>query len=388
MPARARSSLYDSLWVKRSTFMPQPVSDLLFADGPAFDFFQAVRLLERLYPERKAVGREALPETEVVRFRSLASLAFPPSSIYEVEPPNADRQMSRIVQTFLGLTGPSGVLPRHYTQMLLDLGRDVKGPERRSLGDFLALFDHRVVSLFYRAWEKYRFFVPYERGEAWWTEPDAFTSALYSLIGMGTPRLRGRLRVANRTDVEEAQERPLARVEDLALLYYAGFLTQRPRNAANLSAMLTDYFDLPAAVKQFQGQWLLLEKSDQTCLGAHGALGVSAIAGDRVWDVQAKFRIKLGPLKRHRFEEFLPDKSATPRRKSLFLLAQLTRLYAGPELDFDLQLMLEATEVPPCRIGGDGFGARLGWNTWLLSKPRDADADDAIFVADENVWLN
>jgi type VI secretion system protein ImpH len=344
--------------------------------------------LERLYPERKAVGREALPETEVIRFRSLASLAFPPSSIYEIEPPNEDRPAARVVQTFLGLTGPSGVLPRHYTQMLLDLGRDVKGPERRSLGDFLALFDHRIVSLFYRAWEKYRFFVPYERGEAWWTEPDAFTSALYSLIGLGMPRLRERLRVSIHTGNEETPEKPLVRVDDLALLYYSGLLAQRPRNAVSLAAMLADYFDMPASVKQFQGQWLLLESSDQTCLGAHGMLGIDAVAGDRVWDVQAKFRIKIGPLKRRRFEEFLPDRSPAPKRKSLFLLAQLTRLYAGPELDFDLQLLLEAAEVPPCQIGGDGFGARLGWNTWLLSKLRESDADDAIFEADESVWLN
>lgn len=368
--------------------MPQPVSELLFSDSPSFDFFQAVRLLERLYPDRKPVGREALPESEVARFRSLASLAFPPSSIYEIEPPNSERSFARIVQTFLGLTGPSGVLPRHYTQLLLDLGRDVKGPERRSLGDFLAMFDHRMISLFYRAWEKYRFVVPYERGEAAWPEPDAFTFAVYCLIGLGTPHLRSRMRIAVRVDDEEQPERTLARVEDLALLYYAGFLAQRPRNAVNLAAMLTDYFELPAEVKQFQGQWLQLERADQTCLGAHGLLGMNAIAGDRVWDVQAKFRVKLGPLDRNRFEEFLPDRSATASRKSLFLLAQMIRSYAGPELDFDLQLVLKAADVPACRVGGAGFGARLGWNTWLLSKPRDADADDAVFVSDDNVWLN
>lgn len=368
--------------------MSKAVSDLLFSDSPSFDFFQAVRLLERLYPDRKAVGREALPDAEVIRFRSLASLAFPPSSIYEIQPPDSERPFARVIQTFLGLTGPSGVLPRHYTQQLLDLGRDVKGPERRSLGDFYALFDHRIVSLFYRAWEKYRFIIPYERGEATWAQPDAFTFALLSLIGLGPPQLRDRLRVAVRIEAEEPTEQTLGRVDDLALLYYSGFLAQRPRNAVNLAAMLSDYFLLPAQVRQFQGQWMQLEKSDQTCLGAYGELGVSAIAGDRVWDVQAKFRVRLGPLKRNRFEEFLPDRTATASRKSLFLMAQLVRFYAGPELDFDLQLVLEATEVPSCRIGGGGFGARLGWNTWLLSQPRASDADDAVFAADDRVWLN
>src|SRR5205809_2494930 len=100
-----------ALRTPKNVHMTQPVSDLLFADGPAFDFFQAVRLLERMLPQKKAVGREALPESEVVRFRSHLSLAFPPSSIHAVEPPEEDRPYVRINQTFLGLTGPSGVLP-------------------------------------------------------------------------------------------------------------------------------------------------------------------------------------------------------------------------------------------------------------------------------------
>src|SRR5262249_37647445 len=157
-----------------------------------YDFFQAVRLLERLFPERKPVGRDFQPGTEVARFRAHLSLAFPPSSIHAVEPPTEERPYARVIQTFFGLTGPSGTVPRHYPQMLMDIGRDIRGPERRSLGDWLALFDHRLVSLFYRAWEKYRFYIPYERGEATWKEPDNFTRAVYSFIGLATPHLRGR----------------------------------------------------------------------------------------------------------------------------------------------------------------------------------------------------
>ena len=46
----------------------------------------------------------------------------------------------------------------------LPAGADAKGPERNALRDWLDLFNHRIVSLFYRAWEKYRFYLPYERG--------------------------------------------------------------------------------------------------------------------------------------------------------------------------------------------------------------------------------
>ncbi len=368
--------------------MSAKLSEQLFADAPSFDFFQAVRLLERMLPERKAVGREAAPLVEVARFRSHLSLAFPPSSLHAVEPPNEDRPYVRVIQTFLGQTGPSGVLPRHYTQLLLDLGRDVKGPERRSLGDWLALFDHRLISLFYRAWEKYRFWVPYERGEAFRSEPDAFTSTVFSLIGLGTHGLGGRQRIAIQAGVEDEPERVLGRIDDLSLLYYAGLFAQRPRSAIGLQNLLTDYFQLPVHVRQFQGQWLQLEAADQTRLGTHGALGVDAVAGDRVWDVQAKFRVRLGPLVLERFEEYLPDRSPDSRRKSLFLLAQMTRLYVGPELDFDVQLVLTAGEVPKSRLGGEGFGSRLGWNTWVVSRSPERDADDAIFVPDERVILN
>src|SRR5260370_38455763 len=114
--------------------MSQSPAKRLFADGPSFDFFQAVRLLERLFPERKPVGREFLPQTEVIRFRAHLSLSFPPSSIHAIEAPNDERPCPRVIQTFFGLTGPSGMLPRNYTQLLMDLCADVPGPDGRCQG--------------------------------------------------------------------------------------------------------------------------------------------------------------------------------------------------------------------------------------------------------------
>ena len=77
----------------------------------------------------------------------------------------------------MGLTGPSGVLPRHYTELLYKIERDVRTPEKHALRDWFDLFNHRFVSLFYRAWEKYRFYIPFERGDYDGAEPDPFTSA-------------------------------------------------------------------------------------------------------------------------------------------------------------------------------------------------------------------
>lgn len=365
--------------------MVSTVAEQLFADAPVFDFFQAIRLLERLYPDRRAIGSDALPQHEIVRIRSHLSLAFPPSALHAIEPPNPERSWAVLTQTFMGLTGPSGVLPRHYTQLLLDLHRDVRGPERQALADWFALFDHRLVSLFYRAWDKYRFYRAYERGEAFRPQPDPFTQAVFSLLGLGTPSLRDRLRVvAGNPDNRQT----LAAVDDLSLFQVAGLLADQTRSLHGLELLLADYFQLPVEVRPLQGQWLQIESTDQTCLGLRGRLGVDAIAGERVWHVSSRFRIRLGPLDCRFFEEFLPDRTPQPPRKSLFILSQLTRLYCGPELDFDVQLVLQAADVPECRIGGTGFGSRLGWNTWLISHTSAVNRDDAVFPADDVPWID
>jgi type VI secretion system protein ImpH len=283
--------------------------------------------------------------------------------------------------TFLGLTGPSGVLPRHYTDLLLRLDREAKGAEKRALRDWLDLFNHRFAHLFHWAWEKYRFFLAYERGRPDQREPDGFTRAVMSLIGLGTGGLRDRLHViaADASDTEYE----LAKVHDLGLSRFAGLLAQQHRNAWGLRAILAGYFNLPVEVRQFRGQWLPLEEDNQSRLGLDDGnclLGENAVAGDRVWDVQGKVRVRLGPLRYTQFLEYLPDRSPLPERKAFFLLSHVARLYLGAEFDFDVQLVLRAEDVPACQLSDDAVtGPRLGWNCWLVCETPTAAAEDAVF---------
>ena len=365
---------------------PATVFDRLVDEGYAFDFFQAVRLLQRAEPTRLAVGRGAAPSAEVVRFRALPSLAFPPSAIDAIRPARKDRP-AVIIQTFLGLVGPSGVLPRHYTELILRLEREQRGPERRAFRDWLDLFHHRITSLFYRAWEKYRF--PLEIEADGGAEGGPFTGTLFSLIGLGTPGLRGRLRVDGPVPVgiEHPKAEPVAAVDDLALLYYGGLLAHRPRSAFGLRAILADYFGMAVEIHQFRGEWLPLEPHDLTRLGevgANNALGVDAIAGDRVWDIQGKIRITLGPLGFDQFRSFLPDDRPGPGGGAFFLLSQLARLYVGPDLAFEIQPLLRADAVPEARLASPTeSGSALGRDAWLRSSPFELDAGDAVFPGAE-----
>jgi type VI secretion system protein ImpH len=294
---------------------------------------------------------------------------------------------------FMGLTGPSGALPRHYTEFLLRHQKEADDAEKFALRDWFDLFNHRLISLFFRAWEKYRFYVPYERGEYRRPEPDPYTLCLFSLIGLGMPALRQRLRVSlAEEDDEHRREHVLAEIKDLALVHYSGHLSHQVRTALGLEAVLRDYFQFPVEVEQFRGQWLRLDLANQSCMSEGSRtceLGVNLVAGDRVWDVQGKFRVRIGPLSYTQFTSLIPDCAPVLEQKTFFLLAHLIRLYVGPDLDFDVQLVLRAVDIPQCRMEeSPTFSPRLGWNTWIANEPFKCAAEDSVFEGETVRWLN
>jgi len=342
-----------------------------------FNFFQAVRILERIATERcelepgyrrLPIGEDHPPNREIVRFRAAPSHSFPPGDIASINPrvegklDDADSPPAEMVVGFMGMTGPAGVLPQHYTQLVIDRIRQ----KDVALRDWLDLFNHRTISLFYRVWEKYRFPFSYERTAlAEGAGADLFTRGVYCLVGWGTGALRNRLAFG-----------------DESFLYYAGHFAHYPRTAVSLQRMVADYFEVPLEVQQFVGQWLYLSEEDQTCMpsdehpeGKNNQLGLTAVVGERVWGVESKFRLRLGPLDYRQFRRF------SPLGDRLVPLCQLVRSYVGPELDFDIQVVLRAEEVPPCRPGPrtDSDPSHLGWNTWLSSRPFSTPAEEAIF---------
>lgn len=342
------------------------LNEQLFAAGHRFSFLQVVRLLRRLRPPR-ALGGEPLAD-DPARFRAHVSLEFPAAEVQRVTAPAKPGGLSEVVVNFLGLIGPLGVLPRHYTQLALLQLRD-RNP---ALVDFLDMFTHRVVALFARAWEKYHLPSQYERmvlegrtpsGRAM---PAPHALHLYQLMGLSSGLLRRRLGV-----------------RDHALLFYVGLMAQQPRSAAALRGVLTEYFEVAVEVRQFQGRWLALDLDARTAIGRtarNDVLGDTALVGDRVWDQQAKFRLRFGPLGYDAFCRLLPSGSA------FAAVVALTRLFVGQEHDFDIQLVLRAADVPPCRLGAGGERApRLGWSAFLLVRPAEQDSDAVVLRGSETM---
>ncbi|MBL0158457.1 MAG: type VI secretion system baseplate subunit TssG [Bryobacterales bacterium] len=334
------------------------IEELLRESPTSFQFFQAVRLLEQLLPDRQPVGRFAPPRKEVVRFGSNADTSFPASQISSIEWPDesaadgsgaGDPPLMRV--NFLGLTGPSGVLPLYYSMMVRERLR-AKDPTMR---EFFGLFDHRMISLFYQAWEKHHFAVAYEKGHG-----DQLTRRVFDFIGMGTPGLQGR-----------------QAVPDDALLFYAGLLGPHPRSATALQQLLIDYFEVPVEIQQFVGSWRSLDEDSQCRFGDMPSysqqLGLGVVVGDEVWDQQSGVCIRLGPLSIAQYLSFLPN------GKAHMPLRSLAKFYSGGEFDFEVQLVLRREDVPQCELGREGATApQLGWLSWAKTAPRQSDAGETI----------
>jgi type VI secretion system protein ImpH len=320
----------------------------LTEEATSFDFYQAVRLLERLRPDRAQVGGFSDPAAEAVRFATSIRTSFPPSEIESLARDREGRGPTRLTTSFFGLTGPSGVMPLEYSVLVADRVRS----KDRTLHEFLDLINHRLISLLYRAWERSRFVVSYER-----TRRDALTRHLLDLVGLGTSGLEDRLPV-----------------RDESLLRYAGLLAMPIRSAIALEGMLSDYFGIAATVEQFVGSWYSLE-DDALCrlddATTETRLGGGAVAGDEVWDCQGRIRVRLGPLTRAQYDRLLPN------GEDYATLQALVRLFTQDELDAEVQLVLAAEDVPGLTLGGEG-AQPLGWSSWIRSGPRSAVGDEMV----------
>ncbi len=328
--------------------MPE-IERLLRSEPSSFEFFQAVRLLGLLFPHRQPVGSFANPHQESVRFGANPDYTFPSSQISQVEWPESGQPRMRV--NFMGLNGPMGLLPLYYSALVRERIRS----RDTTLRDFFDIFNHRAISLFYQAWEKYRFTVSYERGEG-----DRFSHHLLDLLGLGTPGLQCR--------------QPLP---DNGLMFYAGLISPHTRSATALRQLLMDYFDVPVEIEQFVGAWHALDEDTQCRFRDSGGyseqLGGGAVVGDEVWDQQSGVRIRLGPLALSQYLDFLPTGPAYEPLRALI------RFFAGDELDFELQLVLKKEEALPCRLGEEGSAApQLGWLTWASSTPLTQNPEGTI----------
>ncbi len=333
-----------------------------------FEFFQAVRLLLGHYRAEGSEQQDLDILGQVIQFRNSVSLGFPPSEIesleFEAAPEKTGdaidihgKKLGKVVLTpsFIGLTGPMGVLPRHYTHYVAE--REIYHRDTATRA-FLDIFSSRAVALFYQTWLKYRLHLQYESDRK-----NRFLPLVLSLSGFGLPGMQQRM--------EHGQQG----IADESLAYYASALRERPQSVQWFARVVADYFRVKCRVEQFVGQWFQLPKHEYTRLGsANCALGQSTFCGERVWDRNTKVKLIIGPLRKLQFDDFLPGKHAADNLKRFF------HLMVGTTYDCEVQLILDKRDLVQAKLDSRGTSSSLGWNGWLGARQSATDSGEVAYL--------
>lgn len=350
------------------------VTEQLTSEAYRFDFFQAVRLLERIaalhdaeLQHSEAGVHLAAVQRETVRFSSRPQLSFQAADIDVIRAPDPGQKHTRpweMVVNFMGLTGSQGVMPYYLSEIVLQELRN----NNPALKDFLDLFNHRVISLYYQAWQKYQLPVNVEQShQQGHQRNDLFTDALLSLAGLGSKELSHRLSIP-----------------DNALAGFAGQLARPVCTADGLQGMIKQYFGIHTHIKQFQGQWQTLPDDVQTRLpgpaaprGLNNILGSNALLGSSSYQIQNKFTVAIEALTYCQFMDIAPGS------RKLEALKAFIHFSVGSELDFDLEVTLSDREVPPVQLSNQpDYQPLLGWNTHM-SQPTHEERKTLIRISQD-----
>ncbi len=326
----------------------EPFVAALLARAPRMSFMQLCRLLEAHAPDAPGLGARDTLEHEPVRFRPRPRMGFPASDIAAVTCDEARPEAPpNVGTTFLGLYGVDAVLPSHYID---DIALRVEGHE--VVEAFLDPFNHRHLTLLYRAWEKYRYPESFRPGGT-----DAHSRNLLSLAGFGwgdKPRRAG--------------------LPDSRLLAVLGLLIQRTRTAEGLAGVVAlavpgaevrvDEF-FPAHARTGRPQPLTSRreagKADEAGADVRRGLGAGYVLGRRVACRNRAVRVTLRPADAGQAHDLLPG--AWLHRE----LLAFVRLYVGVKADVHLRMAVASHHAPEPAIGPSSAGPapRLGWTTVL-----------------------
>lgn len=144
---------------------------------PYMNFYRFCQLLEQSQTDAPVPGSGWLVRQEPVRFRPHPGMGFPSSEIRGIEDPEPEHSHlpPTVRVNFMGLYGVESPLPTHYID---DIAQRRDGCE--ATRDFLDIFNHRLITQYYRIWRKYSYPATYQAGGA-----DNTSQYLLGLAGLG-----------------------------------------------------------------------------------------------------------------------------------------------------------------------------------------------------------
>ncbi|MQL47245.1 type VI secretion system baseplate subunit TssG [Photorhabdus khanii] len=285
-------------------------------------FYQNVRRLLKRCRHRQREEAVITPD-DVVQFSSVLTLEAPEREVESLMPAQKEHEQYRMAVHHFGLLGTFGALPLSYTEWLIDR-RYRYGDE--SAQAFIDIFTHRLLSLRFQAWQKYRLYVNAELQSY-----QALPAVIAAVAGQLTESKTQRIHPA-----------------------CVGLLATPIRTMVNLQHLLQREFNMPVSIHPFKGRWQYAEQAHCCCLG-RSLLGDSPMLGHAYWDIQSGFHIQLGPFAAWQHAAFMPGNEKHRR------LTQWVWQFAGPLLSFSLELLVQHSGQGNMLNGS----RRLGWDGCL-----------------------
>ncbi|WP_198432616.1 type VI secretion system baseplate subunit TssG [Burkholderia ubonensis] len=336
----------------RSVELPNldPLVASLLARAPRMSFMQLCRLLELRVSDRPVFGTQDAVEHEPVRFRPRPRMGFPAGEVASVEFDDGSDAFGldarpTLRTTFMGLYGVDAAVPSHMVDeiALREEGHEV-------VEAFLDQFNHRFVTLLYRAWKKYRYPESFQPGGS-----DAHSRNLLSLVGFGwgdKPKRAG--------------------LPDSRMLTLLGLLIQRTRTPEGLAGVIA--LAIPRVGVRVDEFWPVVtstgrpqpltavDRIAQTQVnGERKGLGRGYVLGKRMAYRGRAVRVTLQPADAQQAQALLPGASL---HRELMAFMQL---YVGVKADVHLRMEVSSRLAPLPAIGPTHHGSapRLGWTTVL-----------------------
>ena len=305
----------------------------MMTDSQKYDLLRAIYLLERM----TSYKTKNLDEKEVrkhIRIKGVTTLNFESSDVYSIQFDKTKKNLITLATPFFSFTSNSGPLPQTFCELILDRERK----KDCATSDFLDIFLHRLVTLFYLGKKKRDPSLTWKKGSQ--TSIEKIVDSLASL---------GRSSTEFKT------------FSDVQWLRHAGIFGGAPRSSSNLLTLIKNRMNLNnITCCEFNGSWsdIALQRSSLSTGYEIAVLGKNAVLGKKSWNISSGLLIEIKKLDTRTFLSLLPT------GKKYAELIKLIYRFLPRNISVLLKLYLGQQDVKNCKLSRQST-MRLGWNSWL-----------------------
>ena len=324
------------------------VLDALEADPQGFEFFAALRAVERAAADQPRLGRSFNPAQEVIAVAHHPSADFARTTVEGFDR-RGDKpgRKPRLRSNHFGLTGAMGPMPFYLTEIAI-YERDRRGP--KPLGDFLDLLTQRQLQYFYRAWADAQPCAQADR-----PADDGFAAQLGAVSGAVDLRfVSGEGRPPHLPDGFDAWAR----------LGYAGHFAGL-RSASAVADVLSVVLATPVRVIENAPRWRDIPTTMQSRIGRTGnaqQLGLGATLGRRFLATEWDVRLVLAARDMTELVSLLPGGARNA------ILCECAAAILPQHVEWSARIEIDDAKIVPARLQRGSGGARLGQTAWIAPR--------------------